>query len=241
MGYTMAQIDVMMPAYTAAGTIGAAIASLQRQTHADLRIMVVDDGSSDGTATVLDEIAREDGRIVVLRQENQGIVGARNTALAATASAYVTQLDADDLSEPDRVERLAAHLDAHAGCVAVSGAARHIDRGGRPMGTFARFPPPVEAHAAWVPAREPLVMPFSMWRRSALERIGGYRPTGLASDTDLALAIAGPGRRDESRPRGWLLPRARKRDRGLDRERPGASGVLAVDRRVGPAAGAWLG
>lgn len=86
MGYTMAQIDVMMPAYNAARTIGAAVASLQRQTHADLRIIVVDDGSSDGTATVLDEITREDGRIVVLRQENQGIVGARNTALAATAS-----------------------------------------------------------------------------------------------------------------------------------------------------------
>lgn len=61
------------------------------------------------------------------------------------------------------------------------------------MGTFARFPPPVEADAAWVPAREPSVMPFSMWRRSALERIGGYRPTGLASDTDLAWRLLALG------------------------------------------------
>lgn len=181
----MVQIDVIMPAYNVARTIGDALGSLQRQTHTDLRVLVVDDGSTDGTADLLAAIARKDPRIVVLRQQNRGTAAARNAALAAASSTYVTQLDADDLSEPDRVARLAAYLDVHPGCVAVSGVARHIDAEGRPIRTVSRFPPPELADPHWVPSREPLCSPFSMWRRSALERVGGYREVGTGQDTDL--------------------------------------------------------
>ena len=76
----MVQIDVIMPAYNVARTIGDALGSLQRQTHTDLRVLVVDDGSTDGTADLLAAIRRKDPRIVVLRQQNRGTAAARNAA-----------------------------------------------------------------------------------------------------------------------------------------------------------------
>lgn len=187
------RIDVMMPAFNAARTIGAAIGSLQRQTHADLRILVVDDGSSDETPAVVAGLARRDGRILATRQENRGIVGARNAALALAETRFVAQLDADDLSEPDHIARLADHLDRHPGCVAVSGAARQINAEGRPLGAVSRFGPPAAADAALTPAREPVMMPFCLWRREALEAVGGYREVGIGEDCDLAWRLLGLG------------------------------------------------
>ena len=187
------RIDVLMPAFNAASTIGAAVGSLQKQTHADLRILVVDDGSTDATPAILEALARDDGRIVVLRQENRGIVGARNAALTEAETSYVAQLDADDLSDPHHIATLAAYLDANPGCVAVSGAARQIDRAGRPNGAVSRFGPPAAADATPTPAREPVMMPFVMWRRGALEAIGGYREVGIGEDCDLAWRLLAVG------------------------------------------------
>lgn len=187
------RIDIMMPAFDAARTVRTAVESLLAQTYADLRVIAVDDGSTDGTGTILQAMAARDGRVTVVHQDNRGIVGARNAALALATSPYVTQLDADDVSEPDHVIRLIAHLASHPGCVMVSGAARHVDAEGRPLGTVARFAAPDLADAAWVPSREPLCMPFAMWRRSALDAIGGYRETGVGEDVDLAWRLMALG------------------------------------------------
>ena len=187
------RVDVMMPAFNAVGTVEVAVTSLLGQTHADLRIIAVDDGSTDGTGAILNALASRDARVTVAHQENHGIVGARNAALALATSDYVTQLDADDISEPDHVARLAAHLAAHPDCVMVSGAARHIGADGRALGPVVRFGPPGRADAAWVPSREPLCLPFAMWRRSALDAARGYRETGLGSDVDLAWRLMALG------------------------------------------------
>ncbi len=187
------QIDVMMPAFNAARTIASSIASLQRQTHGDIRILVVDDGSTDATPEILSALAQDDPRVVVCRQTNLGTVGARNAALRQTATAYVAQLDADDLSDPDHIARLAAHLDAHSGCVAVSGAARQIDADGRPLDTVSRFGPPAAADPTLAPAREPVMMPFCLWRRDALDAVGGYREVGTGQDSDLAWRLLARG------------------------------------------------
>ncbi len=187
------RIDVMMPAFEAARTVRTAVESLLAQTHADLRIIAVNDGSTDVTGAILDSMAARDGRVTVLHQDNGGIVGARNAALALATSPYITQLDADDVSEPDHVARLVAHLATHPSCVMVSGAARHVDLEGRPLGTVARFAAPDRADAAWIPSREPLCMPFAMWRRSAIEAVGGYRETGVGEDVDLAWRLMALG------------------------------------------------
>jgi glycosyltransferase involved in cell wall biosynthesis len=179
------RIDVVIPAYNAAATIGDTIVSLQNQTFADFRIIVVNDGSTDATGPVLDRLRATEPRLAVITQANAGIVAARNVGLAASSAEFVAVQDADDLSDPHRLERQVDYLDGHPRCVAVSGSARHIDATGAATGGVSTMPPLSAVDASWVPAREPYLMPFGLMRRAALIAVGGYRHVDYAEDTDL--------------------------------------------------------
>src|SRR4051794_17458509 len=100
---------VVMPAYNTAATIGDAIRSVLAQTCSDFELVVVDDGSSDETASVVEQLA-VDGRIRLLGQENQGAAAARNAALAAARGRYVSFIDSDDLWLPAYLDAMAAVL-----------------------------------------------------------------------------------------------------------------------------------
>ena len=97
----MALVSVIVPTYNRADTIKRAIASVQAQTFQDWELIVVDDGSTDDTASVL---AGLDPRLVLIRQENQGISGARNTGLLNAKSPYMAFLDSDDEWLPHHLE-----------------------------------------------------------------------------------------------------------------------------------------
>ncbi|GBQ87315.1 glycosyltransferase [Gluconacetobacter johannae DSM 13595] len=179
-------IDVLVPAYDAGRTIRASIDSLRGQTIRNIRIVVVDDGSTDQTGRILAELAREDGRIRVLTQANQGIVAALSHGLEACRAPFVARHDADDLAAPDRLERQIRYLEDHPECVAVSGGGTHIDADGRPTGGRVRLASVEAADPAWAPAREPyLPQPFLLMRRAAFDRVGGYRSLAVAEDSDL--------------------------------------------------------
>ena len=100
---------VVMPAYNTAETIGDAIRSVLAQTCSDFELVVVDDGSTDGTAAAVEQLA-VDGRIRLLKQENQGAAPARNAALAAARGRYVSFIDSDDLWLPAYLEAMAEAL-----------------------------------------------------------------------------------------------------------------------------------
>ncbi|NVN11283.1 glycosyltransferase family 2 protein, partial [Nguyenibacter vanlangensis] len=98
-------VDILMPAYNAEATIRQAVDSLRNQTRSDIRIVVVDDGSRDGTGRILAELAAEDPRVVVVTQPNGGIVAALTRGMAACSAPFLARLDADDMAAPDRLER----------------------------------------------------------------------------------------------------------------------------------------
>jgi glycosyltransferase involved in cell wall biosynthesis len=104
-------VSVLIPAYNAAKTIGETLASAAAQTHRDLEIVVVDDGSTDATAEVVRRAVCADPRIVLLRQANAGVAAARNTALTHARGSYVAPLDADDLWHPDKIARQVRRLE----------------------------------------------------------------------------------------------------------------------------------
>ena len=104
-------VSVVVPCFNAQRWLGAALDSLQRQTHRELEIVAVDDASTDGTAAVLAERAGADSRIRAFRLErNAGPGAAANRALAECQGAFIARLDADDEALPERIETQLAFL-----------------------------------------------------------------------------------------------------------------------------------
>ncbi|BEU86967.1 hypothetical protein TAMA11512_04310 [Selenomonas sp. TAMA-11512] len=109
----MPEVSVIMPAYNVEPYIGASIDSILKQKHEDFELLVVDDGSTDGTAQAVGDIAAKDARVKLIRQPNGGVSAARNTGLSHAIGAYIAFLDGDDFwSEEflsrcvERIERL---------------------------------------------------------------------------------------------------------------------------------------
>ena len=146
-----ALVDVIIPVFNGSAYLEDALGSIQRQTVADIRLIVVDDGSWDATPQILGRIAASDPRVLVLTTPNQGIVGALNLALAQCSADYVARHDADDLAYPDRFSAQLSYFEDHPGCVALSGTVRHIDERGEPVGSFGRVPRPENADPRYVP------------------------------------------------------------------------------------------
>ena len=179
-------VDVIIPVYNAASTLEEAVHSIQVQSHNAIRIVLVDDGSTDETPALIARISAKDERVLVLTQENCGIVDALNRGWMSCDAPFIARHDADDIARPDRLEKQVAFLRGNPAVVAVSGAFRHINLNGVPTGEIVRLPPLGAADPTWVPAREPYLMhPFLMMRRSALETVGGYRYVFHAEDADL--------------------------------------------------------
>ncbi len=188
-------IDVVMTAFNAARFLPDTLVSIQTQTIRNIRIIIVDDGSTDGTSGILAKAADDDPRIQVLTQPNGGIVAATNAGLALSSAPFIARHDADDLSDPDRLERQLRYLEANPDCVAVAAAARHVDEFGRALGTRTLLRAPATADAFMIPAREPyLLHPFLMVRTEALHRVGSYRPLLASEDSDLFWRLVGVGR-----------------------------------------------
>lgn len=103
-------LSVVIPAYNVAPFIAAAVGSVLRQTMDDLEVIVVDDGSTDDTAALVG--AFQDARLRLMRQDNKGAAGARNTGIRAARGRYLGLLDGDDIWMVTKAERHIAMLDA---------------------------------------------------------------------------------------------------------------------------------
>ena len=97
-------VTVVIPAYNAAKTLANTLRSVSNQTYERLEILVVDDGSQDGTYELATEYRLQDSRVRILRQENGGVARARNFAIREAAGSYIAPIDADDLWHPRKIE-----------------------------------------------------------------------------------------------------------------------------------------
>ncbi|MEN0112109.1 MAG: glycosyltransferase family A protein [Planctomycetota bacterium] len=110
----MPLFSVVIPTYNREAYVGATLASLAAQRLGDWELIVVDDGSTDGTLAVVEGFAEtQPGRVRVLRQEHGGCAAARNRGARAAAGEYLAFLDSDDLWFPWTLEVLAAQIAAH--------------------------------------------------------------------------------------------------------------------------------
>lgn len=99
-------ISVIVPVYNIVKYLPRCVHSITAQTYQNLEIILVDDGSNDGTELLCEELAKEDDRIIVLHKENGGSSSARNLGIAKSHGAYLGFIDSDDYIEPDMYEVL---------------------------------------------------------------------------------------------------------------------------------------
>ena len=184
----MPKISFLLPIYNGETFLCETMDSLLAQTHKDFEIVVIDDGSTDGTADVIK--GYDDARIKYHHKENGGLVSALNMALDFMDCELVARIDADDICAPDRLARQAAFM-GFTQAVAVSGRAVNIDPSGNVLGLNAPEQDFFQVDAEFIPAREPyLPHPFLMARLDVLRDIGGFRHAHLAEDTDLCWRLS---------------------------------------------------
>ncbi|MBW4608850.1 MAG: glycosyltransferase [Hassallia sp. WJT32-NPBG1] len=105
----MPKVSVIIPAYNALAYLAETVDSVFKQTFSDWELLIVDDGSSDGTAAWARQIT--DSRVRLICQKNQGSSVARNTGITAAKGEYIALLDADDLWEPTKLEKQVRFLE----------------------------------------------------------------------------------------------------------------------------------
>lgn len=106
-------VSIIIPAYNYGHFIGQSIESVQAQTYPNWECVIVDDGSTDDTATVVRQFTEQDERVKFFSQENQGLAAARNTGISNSAGEYLQFLDADDLLEARKLECQIEFLEQH--------------------------------------------------------------------------------------------------------------------------------
>ena len=100
------KVSVVVPIYNVSKYLSKCVESIMNQTHNNLEIILVDDGSNDGSGKIADEYAEKDNRIQVIHQKNKGVSSARNTGIEAATGEYICFADSDDYLEADYVEYL---------------------------------------------------------------------------------------------------------------------------------------
>lgn len=190
-------VSVIIPAYNAEQFIEETLRSARRQTYRNLEILVVDDGSTDATPELVAHMAAGDPRIQLIRQENGGVVRARNRALEEARGRYVAPLDADDLWFPEKIERQVRALeDAGPSAGLAYTWWVGIDEVGRIIGAADRWRLTGDVYRALLLLNFTGNASVPMIRRRAIEELGPYEEQ-LAregkegcEDWDLSLRVA---------------------------------------------------
>ena len=167
-GSSTPAISVVMPVHNGERFLEQAIDSILGQSHTDLELIAVDDGSSDGTAAILAERASRDPRLRVLRLErNLGVTGALNEGCRLARAGFIARMDADDVSLPARLETQLSYLRSHPEVAVVGSWVQRIDERGT-AGAVQRYPAD-PAMVAWsMTFFNSLAHPTVMMRREAL-------------------------------------------------------------------------
>jgi FkbM family methyltransferase len=166
-------VSVVMTTFNSAATLGYALGSIRGQTHGALEILVVDDGSTDGTRALLAEMAAADPRIrILLNEENVGTYVAKNRAIAEAQGVYVTLHDSDDWAHPERIARHVAAMETTPILAATRSEWLRLDPSGRPQfrrwGAKFQHPNPAS----------------TFLRRSAIETAGYFDSVRYGADSE---------------------------------------------------------
>jgi hypothetical protein len=228
------QVSVVIPVWNGERYLREAIESLLGQNLKSLEIVVIDDGSTDGTSAILQEYANN-ALIRIHRQTNQGLVAALNTGLRIAQSNYIARLDADDVCMPGRLAAQLRYLEGHPDVLAVGGALEMIDEHGRSKGRRA-YPVGQIAATSGMLKGCTLAHPAVMMRKDAVQKVGGYRAVFRhAEDYDLWLRLIERGPVDnlaEILIKYRIHPESVTQKHGISQSLSAAAALVAHRRRA---------
>jgi glycosyltransferase involved in cell wall biosynthesis len=165
--------SIVIPVFNGERYLTDALESALSQTHQNLEVIVVNDGSTDDTASIAARYAQLDPRIKLIQQRNQGLSAARNTGLHHAQGSFVGFLDHDDALDPHKLERQITYLNDHPDCGLVYGDYLWADANLQPLHTVHMDTPPVPLgelylYRNWFTPVVPLL------RHTLIERVGGF-------------------------------------------------------------------
>ena len=179
-------VSVIMAAKNVQDYIAIAIESIINQTYSDWEMIIVNDGSTDQTASIVQKYSDANNRIkLISNKESVGQAIARNTAVEQSTGKYLAILDADDVAMPDRIEVQVDYLDKNPGIAAIGGHAEIIDSKGSTLG-IKRKALNIDAIRFSLLLQNQFIHSTMMIRRGVFDAFGGYDNTFLyAEDYDL--------------------------------------------------------
>ena len=182
----MALISILMPTYNVALFVREAVESILNQTLGDFELIIVDDGSTDGTYNIIKELAQRDKRIKLYKSDvNQKICKTLNMAWSHAKGDFIGRMDGDDISQSNRFSELKKYLDEHPDCALVGSGMITIDEKGEEV-SRPRFITKSENIYKYMKYRS-CIPHIWLARREVYERLNGYREIPYAEDYDFLM------------------------------------------------------
>lgn len=187
-----ANVSIILPVYNAARTIKAAVTSCVQQSYPHIELVLIDDGSTDETPGILQQLSQTDNRIKVISNPHKGIVEALNNGIAESNGNFIARMDADDVMYPERIANQIKALEQNESLGLVSCLVEH--------GGNATSQEGYATHVNWINSiitpeeialnrfvESPISHPSVMFRRELVEKHGGYRGGDFPEDYELWL------------------------------------------------------
>jgi glycosyltransferase involved in cell wall biosynthesis len=191
---TGVKVSIVMPVRNAAATLAECLESIREQTEPDYELLIVDDGSTDHSAQIVELHARADSRIRLLTPGRIGLVAALNHGISESRAPLIARMDADDVMLADRLEHQIGFMEEHPD-IAVAGSLVELFSSEAILAGYVEYVRwqnecvTSDDIAANIFVESPLPHPSVIMRRESLESAGGYRAGDFPEDYELWLRM----------------------------------------------------
>ena len=189
-------VSIVLPVRNGEAYLTTAIASIEAQSFPNWELIIVDDGSTDGTAHIVRDWAARDSRIRALKNVGRGLVAALNLGMTECRAPFIARMDADDIARPQRIELQLMIMERRRELVALGGQVQRLYKSGT-MSARSSYPLGAAACRQHLAISSPLCHPAVMLRADGMMAVGGYRDAYVhAEDYDLWLRLCEVGEID---------------------------------------------
>jgi len=168
----MPKVSVVMSVYNGEKYLKEAIESILDQTFIDFEFIIINDGSTDSSLNILKEFEQKDKRIKVISRENKGLVISLNEGVKLAQGEYIARMDADDVSDPKRLEKQLKYAQ-NEGLWVCGTWAKKVNDKGEAIGDM-NYPPSSKKIKSYALLHNPFIHPSVIFKKDIFEKVGGY-------------------------------------------------------------------